>query len=135
MDLRGADMQILEWQDRYKAVCKENDRFHKLFWLAARDALFFATWNEKSQQWDDGWHPTLNCNDFFAPAADAEGIPDENLDHHLDLLIELTKKFDHYGPLAWIALRRGQEPWKGAEKYPGYIEAKKWLTERGGWNE
>ena len=112
---------------------KENARFKKIFWLASKDELFFSTYNGKD--WDDNWHPTLCCNDFFYAAADAEGIPeDKHIDETLDLLIELYNKFSSYGPLAWISLRRGgidPPDWhwrhdneKGRAKYE---EAKEWL--------
>jgi hypothetical protein len=114
---------------------KENERFRKIFWLAAQDELFFSQWNDKLKNWDNEWHPAINCNDFFYAAADAEGIPeDEHLDKTLDLLIELYNKFSHCGPLAWISLRRNNlDPpdWRRdrmkEEDKKMYNEAKEWL--------
>lgn len=122
--------------DKLKA---ENERFRKIFWLASKDEMFFSSYNGKD--WDDNWHLALNCNDFFYAAADAESIPeDEHLDETLDTLIELVKRFDGYGPLAWISLKRNMDPpdwhWQhpdlnvNKERKELYEKAKEWLKER-----
>ena len=93
--------------------------------------------DEEEEDWDDDWHPCLNVNDFFAPAADAERIPDKDIDRHLDTLIELGKRFGYMGHLAWTSMRRKEMgPWKGLEYYKPedvakFEAAKAWLKETG----
>jgi hypothetical protein len=79
----------------------------KLFWLAARDVVFFSTYNDTTGDWDDGWHPAVNLNDTFCYAcADAAPV---RLDE-LDLLIEIYRRFGDDGVTAWAAQKRKADP-------------------------
>jgi len=129
--------RVTELEQQLESYVKENERFRKLFWLAREDLIFFSSYNEEIEDWDDDWHPCLNVNDFFAPAADAERIPDKDIDRHLDTLIELGKRFGYMGHLAWTSMRRKEMgPWKGLEYYKPedvakFEAAKAWLKETG----
>lgn len=129
--------RVQELEQQLTEVYKENVRFRKLFWLAMNDVIFFSSYNEAIDNWDDDWHPCLNVNDFFLPGADAEGIPDKDMDRHIDTLVELYKRFDHMGSVAWTSMRRNElGPWKGLSAYEPedvakFEAAKVWLKETG----
>lgn len=48
----------------------------------------------------------LNMNDTFAPAADAEAVPDEEVERVWKIYIDHGNE----GLTAWVALRRNQDP-------------------------
>lgn len=78
-----------------------------LLWLAAREAIFFHTWDESEHQWDGGWHVAINSSDTFVYAcADATNIaPGEEA--------AVRQYFDRYGwagLVAWTAYKRGEDP-------------------------
>lgn len=78
-----------------------------LFWLVAREAVFFHTWDETENQWDGGWHVAVNSSDTFAYAcADATYIaPGQEA--------EIRNYFERYGwagLVAWAAYQRSDEP-------------------------
>jgi hypothetical protein len=80
-----------------------------LFWLAARDYVFFATYNEKAGDWDNGWHPAINCNDtFYYASADACGLEP----HEAKEVRAAVEQWGWAGAVAWCALKRNQEPLK-----------------------
>ena len=78
-----------------------------MFWLAARDVIFFTTYNSESKGWDDYWRPVVICSDtFYYACADAE-------DMEISDLAEIRRIYEEYGwagPVAWIALKRGEMP-------------------------
>jgi hypothetical protein len=78
-----------------------------LFWLVAREAVFFHTWDESEHQWDGGWHVAINSSDTFLYAcADATEIAPGQEG-------EVRIYFDRYGwagLVAWAAYQRGEDP-------------------------
>ena len=83
------------------------ERYGHLFWLAARDVVFFSTYNEDIKDWDNGWHAAVNCNDtFYYASADATHLaPGREC--------EVRAAFDRWewaGVVAWCAIERGEEP-------------------------
>lgn len=83
------------------------ERHGHLFWLAARDVVFFSTYNEEIKGRDNGWHAAVNCNDtFYYASADATDLAPGH-EH------EVRAAFDQWGwagVVAWCAIERGQEP-------------------------
>lgn len=88
----------------------ENARLRKLYHLAARDVIFFSTYDEDTNSWPDCgefFTPVVNVNDTFAYAtADAQRITDDQI----DTLIRLERRFGNDGVVAWAAAVRGCEP-------------------------
>jgi len=80
-----------------------------LFWLAARDYVFFSRYDEAIGDYDNGWHVAINCNDtFYYACADAcEMLPSEALEFR-----SLVEKFGWAGGVAWCSIKRGEEPLK-----------------------
>lgn len=92
-----------------------------LFWLAARDIVFFTTCEPELEGWSGGWSAAVSCNDTFAYAcADAEFLaPGREA--------ELKALFDKYGwsgVVAWCAKERNQYPIKEyrSEQYRKALE-------------
>jgi hypothetical protein len=80
-----------------------------LFWLAARDYVFFATYNEKAGAWDEGWHSAINCNDtFYYASVDACEIEP----HEAKEVRAAVERWGWAGAVAWCALKRNEEPLK-----------------------
>lgn len=78
-----------------------------LFWLAARDYVFFSAYNDKSKDWDDGWHPAINCNDtFYYASADACVLEP----HEAKEVRAVVERFGWAGAVAWCALKRNEQP-------------------------
>jgi len=85
------------------------EEFEHLFWLAARDIVFFSTFNEDLDDWDDGWHAVVVCNDMFCYAtADATSIA-KGREHEVR---EIFEKYGWGGVTAWCSIERGLEPIK-----------------------
>jgi hypothetical protein len=92
------------------AAREDARRQNKLMHLAAQDAVFFGGFIYDP---DDREFrvpaPLVLCNDFFAPAADAEELPPGDIDALHDAYV----RFGNAGVLAWVSLRReGAEPWR-----------------------
>lgn len=99
-----------EIEDKHSAdALRELKLARKLHWLAANDHIFFASYNEKIKDWDDGAHAAINCNEIFVPGADAEGLPDEEVDSYL----ALCKEFSQDAEAAWCVAKRNEKPWRG----------------------
>lgn len=82
--------------------------------LLDHDVVFMNThWNEKD--WPEAARQTVmlavNCNDFFAPASDAERLPYDEIGN----LYALWRDDRKMGQLKWVANQRG-------------IECKSWRT-------
>jgi hypothetical protein len=78
-----------------------------LFWLAARDIVFFATYNQAIEDWDNGWHAAVNCNDtFYYASADATAFEP----HEAKEIRRVFEQWGWDGVVAWCAIRRGEEP-------------------------
>ncbi len=60
--------------------------------------------------WSEDLEFGIICNDFFAPAADAEYIKNED---DLKLLEQSMKDMPHFGELLYCARRRKLQPQKG----------------------
>lgn len=80
----------------------------KLFRLAAEDHIFFSTYNEAKQTWDEESYPCINCNDVFVPGADAEPLPEEDIDAYA----EVATRWPLAGSSAWCAWKRNAKPWR-----------------------
>ena len=88
---------------------KTMEEFEHLFWLAARDIIFFSTFNENLDDWDDGWHAVVSCNDMFIYAtADATKIA-PGREHEVR---EIFEKYGWGGVAAWCSIERKEEPIK-----------------------
>lgn len=78
-----------------------------LFWLAARDVVFFGTYDEGAEDWDAGWHPAVNCNDtFYYASADACSFDP----HEAKEIRSAFERWGWAGAVAWCALKRNEEP-------------------------
>jgi hypothetical protein len=85
-------------------------RQNKLMHLAAQDKVFFGgfIYDPEDREFRVP-APMVLCNDFFAPAADAEELPVEDI----DALHDAYLRFGSAGVLAWVSLRReGADPWR-----------------------
>lgn len=93
----------------------------KLFRLAQNDDIFFSSWNTETSTWDEQLHLAINCNDCFAPAADAENLSYADLDKY----IEVVNRYRKYGAVAWCAAKRNMKLWRwdNMENDPQYQEA------------
>jgi hypothetical protein len=80
-----------------------------LFWLAARDFVFFSTYNGQTEDYDAGWHQAVNCNDtFYYASADACGLEP----HEAKAVRAAVEQWGWAGAVAWCALKRNEEPLK-----------------------
>jgi len=80
-----------------------------LFWLAARNYVFFGTYNSGICDWDDGWHAAVNCNDtFYYASADACALEP----HEAKEVRAAVEQWGWAGAVAWCALKRNEEPLK-----------------------
>ena len=91
----------------------------KIFWLLAHDHIFLSAYNEEKGGWDEGLYPSINCNDVFVPAADAEGLKAEEL----DMYIEACRRWPQDAAIAWVAVKRSAKPWR-LTTGPEYEDAK-----------
>ena len=90
----------------------------KLFWLVKHDLIFFGSYNENKQAWDDGTYPAIVCNDIFVGGADAEPLHLEDVDN----FIEVANKYPRFAEYAWCIAKRNQKPWRHAST-PDELEA------------
>lgn len=81
--------------------------YEHLFWLAARDLVFFSSYNNELKDWDGGWCAVINCSDTFGYAcADATYIaPGQERE-----VKEIYEKYGWSGLVAWCALERDDVP-------------------------
>ena len=94
-----------------------------LFWLAARDIVFFCTYDEEVSNWTNGWSVAVNCNDtFYYACADAESLEPGRV-HEVKAAFE---KWGWPGVVAWTAIKRDGDPIKELCT-PAYYEAKEAL--------
>lgn len=76
------------------------------------DYVFFCSYNDAKQDWDDGAHPAINCNDIFYPAADAEALRPEEVEAY----VQLCREFKDDAAPAWVSVvRHDAKPWRGFE--------------------
>lgn len=115
--------KLMDEVERLKTAFSECERrlsvLDRLFYLEAHDVVFFGTYNEAIGNWDDHWHPAVCVNDTFNYGADADSLPEDQI----DVLTDIHKRFGHEGVIAWSATRRGCEPlekWRTAK----YLEAR-----------
>ena len=103
---------------------KDAERLHKLYWLAAQDVIFFATYDSKTKTWPDisskFYCPCVCLNDTFAYAsADGEELTDDQIDR----LIDAYKRWGNHGVIAWASLLRHSAPLQKLETKE-YLEAR-----------
>lgn len=97
-----------------------------LFWLSARQYIFFTTYNEKLDDWDCGWYAAVNCNDtFFYACADAYCMQP----HEAEEVRAAVERWGWAGAVAWCAIRRNEEPLKELQTAE-YLEAKAALSSK-----
>ena len=85
----------------------------KLFWLASHDWIFFSTYNDDTDDWDDdGAFPAVNCNDVLVPGSDSTQLPFEEVDTYIDV----CKKYsEHYPEYIWCVAKNSEKPWKPSD--------------------
>lgn len=103
-----ADAALAAAREERDALRAEVALLRKLHWLAARDHIFWSTYNEGIKDWDDGAHPAVLCNDIFLPGADGESLGLREFDAYL----ALCRKFDEDAGPAWCAAKRNMKPWR-----------------------
>lgn len=87
----------------------ELDLARKLFWLMARDKIFFSTYNNEIDDWvEDGAFPVINTNDVLVPGADAEPLHLEDVDKY----IEVCKKYYNDAEYIWCIAKNSTKPWR-----------------------
>jgi len=91
-----------------KRIARTVEEYEHLFWLAARDIVFFSTYNEELDDYDNGWRAVVICNDVFYYAADSQRLPP----HREHEIREMFEKYGWAGVTAWVAFERGEEPLK-----------------------
>ena len=90
----------------------------KIFWLLRHDHVFLGDWNEETGEHDEGAYPAIKCDDLFAVGAAAEQLAAEDL----DLFISVCKRFPMWGPYAWCAVKKSEDPWRQGD-VGGYDKA------------
>jgi hypothetical protein len=91
-----------------------------LFWLAAREIVFFGTWEENLGDWTNGWTSAVNVNDtFYYACADAESL-EPGRAHEVRAAYE---RWGYHGVIAWASIKRNQDPLARLVT-PAYLEAK-----------
>lgn len=81
----------------------------KLFWLMARDKIFFSTYDERIDDWnEDGSFPAINTNDILVPGADSEPLFLEDVDKY----IEVCKRYEHDAEYIWCIAKNNIKPWR-----------------------
>lgn len=92
-----------------KRVARTIEEYEHLFWLAARDVIFFSEFNEDLSGWDNGWYAVVSCNDmFYYASADATHIA-KGEEHEVR---EMFEKYGWGGVTAWCSVKRNEEPIK-----------------------
>lgn len=88
----------------------------KLFWLMAHDWIFFSTYNDDLDDWDDdGAFPAVNCNDVLVPGSSSTQLPLEEVDSYIDV----CKKYsDYYPEYIWCIAKNSAKPWKHLDSLP-----------------
>ena len=109
-DCRRAGELLKQQAAEIERLRADAARQNKLMHLASHDLVFFGGFMYDPEEREFRVPaPLVLCNDFFAPAADCEELPIEDIDG-------LHAAFVHYGPagvLAWVSLRReGANPWR-----------------------
>jgi hypothetical protein len=98
-NLRAIVIELTHYRKNMAAY----EEIEALFWLAARDLVFFGTWDEEAEDWTDGFSLALNVNDtFYYASADAEGMELKDAPS----LVNLYKLFGFCGLAAWVAIKR-----------------------------
>lgn len=122
--------RLREQAERYKVCGRTLSGYEieHLFWLAAREVVFFHTWN--GETWDGGWQVGISCSDTFCyAAADSESLaPGEE-----GKLREFYERHGWAGVVAWCAWKRGIEPLKELQN-DSYLAARAELTPNDGGN-
>lgn len=90
------------------AATAELEMARKIFWLLTHDFVFLSSYNEQSQDWDDGSYPAINCNDLFVPGSDAQSLSAQDLDAY----IEACKRHGDMAEAAWCAVKRSSDLWR-----------------------
>ena len=81
----------------------------KLFWLMARDKIFFSTYDERIDDWNEnGSFPAINTNDILVPGADAESLHLEDIDKY----IEVCKRYGNDAEYIWCIAKNNMKPWR-----------------------
>ena len=95
-----------------------------LFWLAARDYVFFSTYSGETKE-HNGWYQiAVNCNDvFYYATADAEECKIEDIQKLRDLI----NRFGWHGLIAWVAIKRKTVPVPAIQKNQAYSDAINYL--------
>lgn len=97
-----------------------------LLWLAARDIVFFSTYDPDNEDSKDHYTVCVLCNDtFYYACADAEMLPPGQE----VILRDLVERFSWAGPVAWCALARKTEPLEQL-RTPQYYEAIEYLKDK-----
>lgn len=78
-----------------------------LFWLAARDIVFFSTYDTNAADWTNHWHACINCNDTFYYAC-ADATPMDAIE--ASMVRYMYDKWDWAGVIAWCAVKRDKQP-------------------------
>lgn len=106
----GGGVLLEQAADEIERLGADAARQNKLMHLAAQDAVFFGGFLYDPDDREFRVPPPLVlCNDFFAPAADCEELPVDDI----DALHDAYTRFGHAGVLAWVSLRReGANPWR-----------------------
>lgn len=83
------------------------EEMNHLLWLAARDIIFFSTYDDDDKEYTNGFYAAVNCNDtFYYASADAESLPFERAEE----LRGAYELFGFAGVVAWCSLKRGYGP-------------------------
>jgi len=81
--------------------------YEALCWLAAREVVYFSTYNRDIGTYDDGWYVYINANDTFCYAcADGEYVAPSQATQ----VRALYEKYGSAGVVAWVSQKRGKEP-------------------------
>jgi hypothetical protein len=114
----------------YRENMRGYEEIEALFWLAARDIVFFATYDEDVHDWTNGFSLAINVNDtFYYASADAEQL---KLKDTVSLK-RLYQTFGYSGIEAYVAMSRDMEvlPELRTERYKearAYIEREGWIV-------
>lgn len=85
------------------------EEFEHLFWLAAKDVVFFSQYDEDLDSWDNGWHAVVVCNDMFYYASADATVIGRGREHEVR---EVFEKYGWGGVTAWCSIERNEEPLK-----------------------
>ena len=111
-----------------KRVSRTIEEYEHLFWLAARDIIFFSEYNENLDDWDNGWYAAVSCNDtFYYASADAQSLA-PGREHEVR---DIFERYGWSGVTAWCCRERDYpEPIKEIQddnyrKASEYLKCKK----------